>query len=200
MSKNKHAKQSHAGRKHSTRQAAPYTAHTAPKASFAAARTSPPVVMYAGIASLVVLAALLALVLMQNNAPAPASVATAAVPNAAVAQQPAAPAALAPLPAEISVQQAAAMREQGAFILDVREPYEWDAVHIPGATLIPLGTLAQRVTDVPKDKEIVVVCRSGNRSQQGRDILLQAGFTRVTSMAGGMNQWRAAGFPTASGR
>lgn len=103
------------------------------------------------------------------------------------------------LPREVSVAEAAAMRDEGAFILDVREPDEWNESHIPGATLIPLGELASRVSEVPQDQEVVVVCRSGNRSQQGRDILLSAGFTNVTSMAGGVNQWKAAGFETVSG-
>jgi len=103
------------------------------------------------------------------------------------------------LPLEISVSEAASMRDAGAFVLDVREPEEWNESHIPGATLIPLGQLASRVNEVPKDQEIVVMCRSGNRSQEGRDILLQAGFTNVTSMAGGINQWKAAGFETVSG-
>ena len=58
---------------------------------------------------------------------------------------------------------------------------------------------ASRVDELPRDQEIVVVCRSGNRSQQGRAILLEAGFTQVTSMAGGVTQWRAAGHPTVSG-
>lgn len=103
------------------------------------------------------------------------------------------------LPSEISVSEASAMRDSGAFILDVREPDEWNDSHIPGATLIPLGELASRVNEVPQDQEVVVVCRSGNRSAQGRDILLQAGFENVTSMAGGINQWKAAGYETVSG-
>lgn len=103
------------------------------------------------------------------------------------------------LPREVSVSEAAALRDGGAFILDVREPDEWVESHIPGTTLIPLGELASRVNEVPKDQEVVVVCRSGNRSQQGRDILLAAGYTDVTSMAGGVNQWKAAGFETVSG-
>jgi rhodanese-related sulfurtransferase len=80
-------------------------------------------------------------------------------------------------------------------LLDVREQAEWDEYQIPGATLIPLGELAERVDELPKDEEIVVVCRSGNRSQEGRDILLQAGFSKVSSMAGGMIEWRDAGHP-----
>lgn len=103
------------------------------------------------------------------------------------------------LPAEISVAQAAAMRDEGAFILDVRQPEEWAEFHVPDSTLIPLGELSARVNEVPRDREVVVVCRSGNRSQQGRDILRQAGFTQVTSMAGGLRDWQAQGYPTVSG-
>jgi len=103
------------------------------------------------------------------------------------------------LPLEVSVPQASTMRAEGAFILDVREPDEWNESHIPNATLIPLGELASRVDELPRDQKIVVVCRSGNRSAQGRDILLSAGFTQVTSMAGGINQWKAAGLETVSG-
>lgn len=103
------------------------------------------------------------------------------------------------LPAEISVSDALAKKEAGAFILDVRQPDEWNEAHIQNATLIPLDQLPDRINELPKNQEIVVVCRSGNRSAQGRDILLQAGFTNVTSMAGGLNQWKAAGYPTVSG-
>ena len=103
------------------------------------------------------------------------------------------------LPPEISVADVVAKRDAGAFLLDVRQLEEWNAFHIDGSTLIPLGELASRINELPKDQEIVVVCRSGNRSAQGRDILLNAGFTRVTSMAGGLTQWRAAGYPTVSG-
>lgn len=102
-------------------------------------------------------------------------------------------------PLEISLQEAVAKREAGAFILDVRQPEEWNEYHVPGSTLIPLSELASRVDELPRDQEIVVVCRSGNRSQQGRDILLDAGFTQVTSLAGGLSQWRAAGYPVVSG-
>jgi len=103
------------------------------------------------------------------------------------------------LPREISVSEASSMRDSGAFILDVRQPEEWVEGHIPNATLIPLGELASRVSELPQDQEIVVVCRSGNRSAQGRDILLAAGFENVTSMAGGMNQWSASGYDTVTG-
>jgi rhodanese-related sulfurtransferase len=102
-------------------------------------------------------------------------------------------------PSEISVAEAVSKREAGAFILDVRQPEEWNEFHVPDSTLIPLDQLASRINELPKDKEIVIVCRSGNRSAQGRDILLDAGFAQVTSMAGGLTQWKAAGYPTVSG-
>jgi rhodanese-related sulfurtransferase len=102
-------------------------------------------------------------------------------------------------PPEISVEEAVAKRDSGAFILDVRQPEEWNEFHVPDSTLIPLGELASRVNELPKDQEIVIVCRSGNRSAQGRDLLLDAGLTQVTSMAGGLTQWKAAGYPTVSG-
>ena len=103
------------------------------------------------------------------------------------------------LPAEVSVADAGGLRDAGAFMLDVRQPDEWAAGHIPGATLIPLGELQSRLAEVPKDKKVVVVCRSGNRSAQGRDILLGAGYPAATSMAGGMNAWTAAGYETTTG-
>jgi len=109
-------------------------------------------------------------------------------------------AAAAPVPTAITVTQASQLRDQRAFILDVREPSEWAQFHIPGATLIPLGSLPNRLNEVPKDRQVVVVCRTGIRSAQGRDILLNAGFTKVTSMTGGMNAWQAQGLPIATGQ
>jgi rhodanese-related sulfurtransferase len=103
------------------------------------------------------------------------------------------------LPQEISVAEAVAKQEQGIFLLDVREPDEWAAGHVSGSTLIPLGELEGRVAEVPRDREIVVICRSGNRSRHGRDVLLAAGHTRVASMAGGLLAWKAEGHPTVTG-
>ena len=99
------------------------------------------------------------------------------------------------LPQEISVSEAFTKYQNGTFVLDVRTQEEWDEFHAPNTTLIPLDQLASRLNEVPRGKEIVVVCRSGNRSQQGRDILLGAGFEQVTSMQGGLNEWRASGYP-----
>ena len=98
-------------------------------------------------------------------------------------------------PDEISISQAYEKYQKGTFVLDVRTQAEWDSVLIPNATLIPLDQLPARLNEVPKDQEIVVVCRSGNRSQTGRNILRQAGYIQVSSMSGGVNAWRAAGYP-----
>ena len=99
------------------------------------------------------------------------------------------------LPAEISVDEAYQLYQEGTFLLDVRTPEEWDDFHAPNTTLIPLDQLESRLSELPQDEPIVVVCRSGNRSQAGRDILLSNGFEQTTSMAGGLTEWRSAGYP-----
>ncbi|MBC8506102.1 MAG: rhodanese-like domain-containing protein [Anaerolineales bacterium] len=99
------------------------------------------------------------------------------------------------LPNEITVDEAYQKYQEGAFVLDVRTQEEWDEYHAPNTTLITLDQLPNRVNEVPQDQEIVVICRSGNRSQVGRDILRDAGFDQVTSTAGGLKAWSAAGYP-----
>lgn len=96
---------------------------------------------------------------------------------------------------EVSTDEAYKMYQQSStFTVDVRTQEEWDEYHAPNTTLIPLDQLQNRLSEVPKDKEILVVCRSGNRSQQGRDILLSSGYN-ATSMAGGLKEWYAKGYP-----
>ena len=78
-------------------------------------------------------------------------------------------------------------------VVDVREPDEFTGPlgHIPGATLIPLGTITARAQELAGDRPVVVVCRSGARSAQATVLLRKAGFTRVANLAGGMLRWRA---------
>jgi rhodanese-related sulfurtransferase len=99
------------------------------------------------------------------------------------------------LPREISAEQAYQKYQADAFVLDVRTQEEWNEYHVPNTTLIPLDQLQARMSEIPRDKEIVVICRSGNRSQEGRDILLSGGFTQVTCMSGGLKEWSALGYP-----
>ncbi len=89
-----------------------------------------------------------------------------------------------------------------AQILDVREPDEFDGPlgRIPGARLIPLGELADRVDELKQDKPIVAVCRAGGRSAQATVILKRAGFADIANLAGGMLRWRAQHCPVEGGR
>jgi rhodanese-related sulfurtransferase len=96
---------------------------------------------------------------------------------------------------EITVSDAYAKYQQDAFFLDVRNQSEWDQFHLAKSTLIPLDQLQNRLSELPKDRDIVVICRSGHRSQSGVAILQQAGFTRVVCMSGGLQAWVDAGYP-----
>ena len=103
---------------------------------------------------------------------------------------------LASLPVNIDVKQAGSLlNNPDVVFLDVREQDEYNAGHIPGVKLIPLGTVPNRMNEIPKDKTVVTVCRSGNRSSQATEFLRQQGFTNVHNMTGGMNEWAQAGLP-----
>jgi sulfur dioxygenase len=84
-------------------------------------------------------------------------------------------------------------------ILDVREPEEFSGSlgHLPGALLIPLGELSQRLAELEphRARAVVTVCRSGNRSIAAAALLLDAGFADVASMAGGTEAWQRSGYP-----
>ncbi len=99
------------------------------------------------------------------------------------------------LPSEVTATQAYEEYQTGAFFLDVRSQSEWDQGHIQGSVLIPLDELSNRLEELPRDQDIVVICRSGVRSKEGAAILRQAGFGRVTCLTGGLNAWTAAGYP-----
>jgi rhodanese-related sulfurtransferase len=79
-------------------------------------------------------------------------------------------------------------------LIDVRTPEEFKSGHIPGAINIDVQVLSGRLKDVPKDKAVVLYCRSGNRSGQAASMLQQAGYTDIHDL-GGIGDWRAAGFP-----
>lgn len=73
-------------------------------------------------------------------------------------------------------------------LLDVREADEWEAARIPGAMWIPLGELPYRMGELPTDREIICVCRSGGRSELATK-LLRAGDYEASNLLGGMLQW-----------
>jgi rhodanese-related sulfurtransferase len=95
----------------------------------------------------------------------------------------------------VDVKQAQSMSQQGALLLDVREPAEYAAIHAPNAKLIPLGEVGLRLKEIEayKDKPIAVICRSGRRSAKAVAILQEAGFSQVVNVQGGTNAWEQAG-------
>ena len=80
------------------------------------------------------------------------------------------------------------------FLLDVREDVEWDAGHVEQAVHIPMGQLNARIDEIPEDRTIVCVCRSGQRSRAVTDALNRAGYT-AHNLEGGMHAWDQAGLP-----
>ncbi len=92
---------------------------------------------------------------------------------------------------EISTQQLLNRYQQNnpLLIIDVREPYEYKAGHIPGAILIPVRELESHLDELDKEMEIFLVCRSGNRSRTAATLLAQNGFRRVYNVNGGMLSW-----------
>lgn len=85
----------------------------------------------------------------------------------------------------------------GVFLLDVREDDEWTAGHAPDATHIPVGSLAERASEIPQDRDVYVICRSGARSAYATQALANAGWKTV-NVADGMTGWAVAGRPMVS--
>jgi rhodanese-related sulfurtransferase len=90
----------------------------------------------------------------------------------------------------------AALQGDGALLIDVREPWEWAEQRIPGAVLIPLGAVPQRLAEIPEDRDIYVHCRMGGRSAKAVEFLRASGRPRARNVAGGIDAWAAAGLPT----
>jgi rhodanese-related sulfurtransferase len=87
--------------------------------------------------------------------------------------------------------------QAGARVIDVREPFEYTEGHVAGSELVPLATIHARVNDFPKDEPIYVFCRSGNRSLQAAQVLVDAGYTDVRNVEGGIIAWTNARLPVA---
>jgi rhodanese-related sulfurtransferase len=99
------------------------------------------------------------------------------------------------LPAEVSPREAHAAVSGGALLVDVREAWEWEERRIPGALLLPLGELPDRIAELPEDRDIYVHCRMGGRSQRAVDFLRGAGRPRAANVRGGIDAWEEAGLP-----
>ncbi len=88
------------------------------------------------------------------------------------------------------------MVQDGALLVDVREQGEYDQIHAEGATLLPLSEFEARYAELPKDRPLVMICRSGARSARAGEYLLTNGYGDVTNLAGGTQAWAEAGLPT----
>ncbi|WP_034384420.1 rhodanese-like domain-containing protein [Deinococcus sp. YIM 77859] len=89
--------------------------------------------------------------------------------------------------------------QAGALLIDVREPNEFAEVHAQGAQLLPLSEFEARFQELPKDRPLVMICRSGARSARAGQYLLEHGYTDVVNLEGGTLAWKEAGLPTEEG-
>jgi len=94
----------------------------------------------------------------------------------------------------VGPKEADSLVRSGAMLLDVREQTEWHAGHAPGARHVPLGNLEGDLGALPRDRSVVVVCRSGHRSARATALLVRSGFEAV-NLNGGMRAWAEAGLP-----
>lgn len=99
----------------------------------------------------------------------------------------------------VSVRELQAASEPNRIVLDVREPFEFAAGHLPGSRLIPLGQLSAQAGQLPKDVPVYVICRSGNRSVTASHTLVAMGFSDIRNVSGGILAWQAAGYPVELG-
>jgi len=89
-------------------------------------------------------------------------------------------------PADLSVRLA---RGEALYLLDVREPWEVDVAVIEGSNTIPMSNVPARVAEVPRDREVVVICHHGMRSAMVADYLRSAGVPQVLNLTGGIDRW-----------
>ncbi|MBF6591997.1 MAG: rhodanese-like domain-containing protein [Ktedonobacterales bacterium] len=108
------------------------------------------------------------------------------------------PDAAAPRVPEVSVREAwgrLTNAQQAAALIDVRETWEYQEGHAKNATSIPLSELQQRASEVPHDREVLLICHSGHRSLTAAKFLQRQGITRVANVTGGTEAWEQAGLP-----
>ena len=97
---------------------------------------------------------------------------------------------------QISAAELAERRQAGdVAVIDVRGHAEWEAGHLPGVENIPVGYLADHLSEVPRDRPVVVHCQSGARSAIAASVLRAKGFTNIVNLTGGFAEWQARGHP-----
>jgi rhodanese-related sulfurtransferase len=99
---------------------------------------------------------------------------------------------------QVTVEDLKAMRDRGEepALLDVREPQEYAVSDLPGSLKVPLGTLPNSLAKIPRDRDLVVYCRSGARSANAVQFLRKMGFDRAVNLEGGVNAWAERVDPT----
>lgn len=95
----------------------------------------------------------------------------------------------------ISVDEAKEMMNDGAAVIDVREPHEYSAGHVPNASLIPVNSVYARREELPKDQDLIFVCAVGQRSALACEMAAASGLTRLFNLEGGTEAWINAGLP-----
>lgn len=90
---------------------------------------------------------------------------------------------------ELSAGEIAQAKETGAFLLDVREDWEWEICHIPGSSWIPMNSIPDRLDEIPKGKPIITICHHGVRSLNVAFFLMENGFPEVKSLRGGVDAY-----------
>lgn len=101
----------------------------------------------------------------------------------------------------VTVHEAAELQGdgEGALLVDVREPNEFAQGRAEGAVLLPLGHLNTRFEELPRDRKLLLVCRTGGRSSNATQFLASQGFDNAVNVSGGMVAWHNAGLPMKSG-
>lgn len=99
--------------------------------------------------------------------------------------------------ASLTVEEAYALTQKGTLLIDVREPDEVAEVAygVKNYRNVPLSQLANRLQDIPRDQQVILACRSGNRSRRAYDLLVAQGYQNLTNMEGGMLAWEARQLP-----
>jgi rhodanese-related sulfurtransferase len=95
----------------------------------------------------------------------------------------------------LDVMEAKHRQANGALLIDVRDPDEWRAGHAPLARHIPFRLLPTHLNALPRDRDVLLICRSGKRSAKGCALLARHGFRRAFNVSGGMLAWTQAGLP-----